>query len=156
MNIQELLSASRVNFNLQATTKSEVINELIDILDADGKLSDKEQYKAAVLHRETEFSTGIGMGIAIPHAKDSSVKEAALTLGISAKGLDYESLDETPAHIFFLIAVPADSNDVHLKVLSFISRKLMHQEVRDNLMSAKTYEDVLARLTNKNKGGFSL
>lgn len=144
MNIQDLLSASRVNFNLQSTTKSEVINELIDILDADGKLSDKEQYKIAVLHREKEFSTGIGMGIAIPHAKDASVKEAALTLGISAKGIDYESLDETLAHIFFLIAVPADSNDVHLKVLSFISRKLMHQEVRDNLMSAKTYEDVLA------------
>lgn len=144
MNIQELLSASRVNFNLQSTTKSEVINELIDILDADGKLSDKEQYKLAVLHREKEFSTGIGMGIAIPHAKDSSVKEAALTLGISKQGIDYESLDETLSHIFFLIAVPADSNDVHLKVLSFISRKLMHQEVRDRLMSAQTYEDVLA------------
>lgn len=144
MNIQDLLSASRVTFNLQSSTKSEVINELIDILDADGKLSDKEQYKVAVLHREKEFSTGIGMGIAIPHAKDASVKEAALTLGISNKGIDYESLDETLAHIFFLIAVPADSNDVHLKVLSFISRKLMHQEVRDNLMSAKTYEDVLA------------
>ena len=144
MNIQDLLSASRVNFNLQSTTKSEVINELIAILDADGKLSDKEQYKIAVLHREKEFCTGIGMGIAIPRAKDASVKAAALTLGISAKGIDYESLDETLAHIFFLIAVPADSNDVHLKVLSFISRKLMHQEVRDNLMSAKTYEDVLA------------
>lgn len=144
MNIQELLSASRVTFDLQSTAKSEVINELIDILAADGKLSDKEQYKAAVLHREKEFSTGIGMGIAIPHAKDASVKEAALTLGISKKGIDYESLDGTLAHIFFLIAVPADSNDVHLKVLSFISRKLMHQEVRDNLMAARTYEDVLA------------
>lgn len=144
MNIQELLSASRVTFDLQSTAKSEVINELIDILAADGKLSDKEQYKAAVLHREKEFSTGIGMGIAIPHAKDASVKEAALTLGISKNGIDYESLDGTLAHIFFLIAVPADSNDVHLKVLSFISRKLMHQEVRDNLMAARTYEDVLA------------
>ena len=72
MNIQDLLSASRVNFNLQSTTKSEVINELIAILDADGKLSDKEQYKIAVLHREKEFSTGIGMGIAIPHAKQAA------------------------------------------------------------------------------------
>ncbi|MBP2627158.1 MAG: putative IIA-like nitrogen-regulatory protein PtsN [Firmicutes bacterium] len=144
MNIQDLLSASRVKFDLQSNTKMDVINELIDILDADGKLSDKEQYKAAVLRREEEFSTGIGMGIAIPHAKDSSVKEAALTLGISKKGIDYESLDETAAHLFFLIAVPSDSNDVHLKVLSYISRKLMHQEVRDSLLSAKTYADVLA------------
>lgn len=144
MNIQDLLSASRVNFNLQANTKVGVIDELIDSLAADGKLSDKGQYKAAVLRREQEFSTGIGMGIAIPHAKDGSVKEAALTLGISKQGIDYEALDGTAAHLFFLIAVPADSNDVHLKVLSYISRKLMHQEVRDSLLSAQTYEDVLA------------
>jgi fructose-specific phosphotransferase system IIA component len=144
MNIQDLLSASRVNFNLQASSKTQVIDELIDILDADGKLLDKEQYKAAVLRREKEFSTGIGMGIAIPHAKDASVKEAALTLGISKKGLDYEALDGTSAHLFFLIAVPADSNDVHLKVLSYISRKLMHEEVRDNLLAATTFDDVLA------------
>jgi len=144
MNIQDLLSASRVNFNLQATNKTQVIDELINILDADGKLSNKEQYKAAVLHREKEFSTGIGMGIAIPHAKDASVKEAALTLGISKKGLDYEALDGTEAHLFFLIAVPANSDDVHLKVLSYISRKLMHEEVRDSLLAATTYDDVLA------------
>lgn len=100
MNIQELLSASRVKFDLQSTNKMDVINELITILDVDGKLSDKEQYKKAVLHRETEFSTGIGMGIAIPHAKDASVKEATLTLGISKQGLDYESLDGTPAIVF--------------------------------------------------------
>lgn len=144
MNIQDLLSASRVTFSLQSTTKIDVINELVDILDADGKLSDKEQYKAAVLHREKEFSTGIGMGIAIPHAKDNSVKEAALTLGISKQGIDYEALDGTAAHLFFLIAVPANSDDVHLKVLSYISRKLMHEEVRNSLLSAKTYADVLA------------
>ena len=144
MNIQDLLSASRVNFNLQANTKLGVIDELIDSLAADGKLSDKEQYKAAVLRREKEFSTGIGMGIAIPHAKDASVKEAALTLGISKQGIDYEALDGTAAHLFFLIAVPADSNDVHLKVLSYISRKLMHEEVRESLLAAQSYEDVLA------------
>lgn len=144
MNIQELLSPSRVNFHLTSNTKTGVINELIEILSKDGKLKDKEQYTAAVLRREKEFSTGIGMGIAIPHAKDNSVKEAALTLGISRTGIDYEALDGSLAHIFFLIAVPADSNDVHLKVLSYISRKLMHQEVRDRLLSAATYEEVLA------------
>jgi fructose-specific phosphotransferase system IIA component len=144
MNIQDLLSATRVKFNLEASNKEDVINELIEILHADGKLTDKAKYKEAVLRREKEFSTGIGMGIAIPHAKDSSVKEAALTFGIARAGIDYEALDGTAAHLFFLIAVPADSNDVHLKVLSYISRKLMHQEVRDKLLSAATYEDVLA------------
>lgn len=144
MNIQELLSASRVNFHLTSTSKAEVINELIEILDKDDKLANKEQYKAAVLRREEEFSTGIGLGIAIPHAKDGSVKEAALTLGISKAGIDYNALDGSLAHIFFLIAVPAESNDVHLKVLSYISRKLMHEEVRNRLLSASTYDEVLA------------
>jgi len=144
MNIQDLLSASRVKFDLQSSTKPEVIDELIEILAADDKLSDKAQYKAAVLHREKEFSTGIGMGIAIPHAKDKSVKEAALTLGISKKGIDYESTDGTDAHLFFLIAVPSESNDIHLQVLSFISRKLMHESVRDSLMAATTYDEVIA------------
>lgn len=144
MNIQELLSASRVKFHLMSSNKLEVINELIDVLNQDGKLLNKDKYKEAVLAREKEFSTGIGMGIAIPHAKDSSVKEAALTLGISKAGIDYEALDGSLAHIFFLIAVPAESNDVHLKVLSYISRKLMHQEIRDRLLSATTYEEILA------------
>ncbi|SFL63269.1 PTS sugar transporter subunit IIA [Pelosinus propionicus] len=144
MNIQELLSASRVKFHLMSSNKLEVINELIDVLNQDGKLLNKDKYKEAVLAREKEFSTGIGMGIAIPHAKDSSVKEASLTLGISKAGIDYEALDGSLAHIFFLIAVPAESNDVHLKVLSYISRKLMHQEIRDRLLSATTYEEILA------------
>lgn len=144
MNVQDLLAASRVKFNLTSNTKMDVINELVDILDKDGKLSDKDKYREAVLLRENEFSTGIGMGIAIPHAKDNSVKEAALTLGVSKAGIDYKALDGTLAHLFFLIAVPDNSNDVHLKLLSYISRKLMHEEVRDRLMSATTYDHVLA------------
>ena len=144
MDLQDLLSASRIKFNLTSQTKADVINELINILYEDGKLSNKDTYREAVLRREKEFSTGIGMGIAIPHAKDNSVKEAALTLGISREGIDYNALDGTLAHLFFLIAVPANSNDVHLKLLSYISRKLMHEEVRDRLLSAKTYNDVLA------------
>lgn len=144
MEIQDLLSASRMSFDLKAGTKADAINEMVDILNADGKLTDKEQYKAAVLHREKEFSTGIGMGIAIPHAKNAAVKEAALTFGISKKGVDYESLDGELAHLFFLIAVPANSNDVHLKVLSYISRKLMHEEVREKLLAATSYAEVLA------------
>ncbi len=144
MDIQELLSASRVKFHLTSNNKLDVINELIEVLNQDGKLLDKDNYTEAVLRREKEFSTGIGMGIAIPHAKDSSVKEAALTLGISKAGIDYEASDGSLAHIFFLIAVPAESNDVHLKVLSYISRKLMHQEIRDHILSAATYEEILA------------
>lgn len=144
MNLEELLSPARICFSLQSNSKSAVINELADLLDNDGKLSNKPQFIQAVLKREEEYTTGIGMGIAIPHGKDESVNEPALVFGISQQGIDYQSLDGTPAHIFFLIAVPPDSETMHLEVLSHISRKLMHQEVRDKLMAAVSYKEVLA------------
>ena len=140
MSTKDMFSEGRVSFNLKATTKDEVIDELIEILEKDGKILDKMQFKAAVLKREEEFSTGIGMGIAIPHGKSSAVKEASIVFGKSEKGIDYESMDGEPAHLFFLIAVPEDSNDVHLRALSEISRKLMHTEVREQLLSAQSYD----------------
>lgn len=143
MELRDLLKKERVEFNLKSKTKLDVINELIDILYKDGKVSDKEQFKKVVIKREEEFTTGIGMGIAIPHGKDSSVVEPSLVFGVSKEGIDYESMDEKPAHIFFLIAVPQKSNDEHLKILSMLSRKLMHEDVRQKLMSATSYEDVI-------------
>jgi PTS system nitrogen regulatory IIA component len=143
MDIEKLLAPTRVCFDLQAKTKNEVIEELIALLDADGILLNKEEFKQAVLKREEHYSTGIGMGIAIPHGKDASVKVPALVFGISKAGVDYGSMDDKPAHLFFLIAVPNNSDDTHLQVLSFISRKLMHEEVRSRLLSAQSYSDIL-------------
>ena len=142
-DIRELLSETRVSFDLKAKSKEEVINELIDILDRDGKLYDRGKFKEAVLKREQEFSTGIGFGIAIPHGKDDSVKEPAITFGVSKTGVDFNSFDGMPARIFFLISVPMESNDMHLKILSEISRKLMHENIRKALMNARVYEDIL-------------
>lgn len=141
MTTKEMFSKDRVCFDLKASTKSEAIDELIDILVRDGKIGDREEFKKAVLKREEEFSTGIGMGIAIPHGKSSAVKEASIVFGKSEKGIDYDSMDEKPAHLFFLIAVPEESSDLHLRALSEISRKLMHTEVREQLMKAKSFED---------------
>jgi PTS system nitrogen regulatory IIA component len=143
MEIENLLAPSRVCFDLQATSKNGVIEELIALLEADGILRDKEAFKQAVLKREEHYSTGIGMGIAIPHGKDESVKAPALVFGVSKQGIDYGSMDDQPVHLFFLIAVPNNSDDTHLKVLSYISRKLMHEEVRNALLTAKSYSDVL-------------
>lgn len=143
MELRDLLTKERVEFNLKSKTKLDVINELVDILYKDGKVSDKEQFKKVVIKREEEFTTGIGMGIAIPHGKDSSVVEPALVFGVSKEGIDYESMDEKLAHIFFLIAVPEKSNDEHLRILSMLSRRLMHEDVRQKLMSATSYEDVI-------------
>ncbi|KHD34657.1 PTS fructose transporter subunit IIA [Clostridium acetobutylicum] len=143
MSTKDMFSKERVTFNLKAKTKEEAINELIEILYNDGKVTDKEELKKAVLKREEEFSTGIGMGIAIPHGKCSAVKEAAITFGLSKEGIDYQSMDDKPAHLFFLIAVPEESSDIHLKALSEISRKLMHTEVREKIKNAQSFEEFI-------------
>lgn len=144
MSIKEMFSVSRMSFDLKASDKNSVLDELIAILNSDGKLYDTEKFKEAVLKREEEFSTGIGMGIAIPHGKSDTVKEACITFGRSDKGIDYGSMDGEPAKLFFLIAVPENSNDTHLRALSEISRKLMHEDVREKLYGAKSYEEFIS------------
>jgi len=146
MNITELLNVNLIKLELNSKTKEDVIKEMANILDENGKLLDKDKYIKAVTDREKEFSTGIGMGIAIPHGKSSGVKEAALVFGRSINGIDYQSMDDELAHIFFLIAVPEESSDEHLKILSQISRKLMHKELRKGLMEATSPEEVITLL----------
>jgi len=146
MNITELLNVNLIKLELTSKTKEDVIKEMANLLDEDGKLLDKEKYIKAVTDREKEFSTGIGMGIAIPHGKSSGVKEAALVFGRSTNGIDYQSMDDELAHIFFLIAVPEESSNEHLQILAQISRKLMHKELRDSLMSATSPEEIITLL----------
>ncbi|ERK28924.1 PTS sugar transporter subunit IIA [Clostridium intestinale] len=143
MEIKDMFSKERVCLQLGAKNKLEAIDELIDILVKDGKINDKETFRKAVLKREEEFSTGIGMGIAIPHGKSDSVNEAAIVFGKSDQGIDYGSMDDKPAHLFFLIAVPQDSNDIHLRALSQISRKLMHENVRNAIMNSSNFEEFI-------------
>lgn len=143
MEIKDMFSKERVCLQLGAKNKLEAIDELIDILVKDGKINDKETFRKAVLKREEEFSTGIGMGIAIPHGKSDSVNEAAIVFGKSDQGIEYGSMDDKPAHLFFLIAVPQDSNDIHLRALSQISRKLMHTDVRNAIMNSSNFEEFI-------------
>lgn len=143
MNTKDMFSKERVSFDLKAENKIQAIDELIEILYEDGKVRDKEEFKKAVLKREEEFSTGIGMGIAIPHGKNKAVVEPSIAFGKSKKGIDYQSMDDKPAHLFFLIAVPEESSDIHLKALSEISRKLMHSEIREMLMNATNFEEFI-------------
>lgn len=143
MEVKNMFSKNRVVFDLKSKTKDEVLDELIEVLAKDGKIIDKGVFKKAVLKREEEFSTGIGMGIAIPHGKSNSVKEASIVFGLSKEGIDYKSMDDEPAHLFFLIAVPEESSDVHLRALSEISRKLMHPETREGIYNAKSFEEFI-------------
>jgi fructose-specific phosphotransferase system IIA component len=146
MNITELLTVKQIKLELTSKTKEDVIIEMVKVLDENDRLIDKAKYLQAVIDREKEFSTGIGMGIAIPHGKSSGVKEPALLFGRSIEGIDYQSMDDEPAHLFFLIAVPEESSNEHLKIISQISRKLMHKELRDKLMKASSPEEVITLL----------
>ena len=106
------------------------INELVDLVNASGNLSDKEEYKRGIIAREEQSTTGIGEGIAIPHAKTKAVKKACLAAAVSQSGVDYESFDGSLAHLFFMIAAPDGANNTHLEVLSRLSTILMDEDFR--------------------------
>lgn len=143
MRITELLKKDTIILNLKSKSKLEVIDELVNKLDNAGRLNNKEEYKNAIWKRENEFSTGIGDGIAIPHAKTASVKTPALAFGRSKEGLDYESLDGSNAHIFFMIAASEGAHNEHIETLSRLSSLLMNKSFKNELMNAKSENEVL-------------
>lgn len=151
MKITELLKKDTIILDLNSNTKSEVINELVNKLNQAGKLNDKVEYKKAILAREEQFSTGIGDGIAIPHAKTSAVKVPALCFGRSKQGIDYESLDESYAHIFFMIAASEGAHNDHLDTLSRLSSLLMNEDFRKKLMEASSEDEILTLIDNQEK-----
>ena len=146
MRIVDLLKKQSIDLNAAVADKTAAIGHLVDLMEAGGNLNNKELYKERVLAREAEGSTGIGEGIAIPHAKTEAVNEPGLASMIVRDGVDYESLDDEPAHLFFMIAAPAGGADVHLEVLSRLSRMLMDDDFCDALMQAKTPEEYLSTI----------
>ncbi|MCD5415319.1 MAG: PTS sugar transporter subunit IIA [Clostridiales bacterium] len=145
--IKELLTENLVIGDLKATSKKEAILEMVERLDVNGKLVDKKMYLEAVLKREEEHTTGIGMGIAIPHGKTNAVKIPALVFARSEEGVEFDSMDGSPAHLLFMVAVPESANQEHLKILGLVSRKLMNKDIREKLMKSMTYEEVIAVLS---------
>lgn len=137
----DLINKDLVILDMKANEKNLAIKELADLLQ--DRVSNQQIYLQAVMKREEEFTTGIGMGIAIPHGRSNSVKKSSLCFGRSKKGINYNSTDGQPVHLLFLIAVPESSHDEHLKILSQLSRKLMHENIRQALLQAKTVDEVL-------------
>ncbi|GAA0318345.1 PTS fructose transporter subunit IIABC [Bacillus carboniphilus] len=149
MRITELLKADTIVLDLEATSKSDVIDELVQKLGSAGKLVDQEKYKEAILAREAQSTTGIGEGIAIPHAKTSAVQTPAIAFGRSKDGIDYESLDGMPAHLFFMIAASEGANNAHLETLSRLSSFLMDTNFRQTLLKAESVDGILAAIDQK-------
>lgn len=143
MNISEITNENMIQLNLSAKSKKDAIEELCDVLYTNGKLIDKKKFVKAVLKREKKVSTGIGMGIAVPHAKSRYAKEASFAFGRSTDGIDFKSIDGTPAHFIFLIAVPEGADQEHLDILSGITMKLMHEEIRNSIYNAQSASDIL-------------
>ncbi|MGN7408953.1 PTS fructose transporter subunit IIABC [Sporosarcina sp. SAFN-010] len=144
MRITELLTADTILLGLQGTDKPSVIDELVNVLDRAGKLNDPRAFKEAILNRESQSTTGIGDGVAIPHAKTSAVKVPAIAFGRSEVGAEYESLDGQPAHLFFMIAAEDGANRMHLKALARLSTVLMNEDVRKQLLAASSKEEILS------------
>lgn len=151
MKITELLTKETIIVDLKSNTKADVIDELTNKLDRAGRLRDKEEFKNAIWKRENEFSTGIGEGIAIPHAKTSAVRTPALAFGRSKSGIDYDSLDGNSSHIFFMIAASEGAHNEHLDTLSRLSSMLMNESFREKLMSASSENDILALIDSEEK-----
>lgn len=144
MKIQDVLNKNVMLFDLQATDKEGVINEMIQSLVDNGVVTDFETFKAGIMNREAQTSTGLGDGIAMPHSKNEAVKEATVLFAKSNKGVDYASLDGQPTDLFFMIAVPEGANDTHLAALAELSKYLMKPGFADKLRQASTPDQVIA------------
>lgn len=136
MDIRELLKQDLMVMDLQATTKQEVIDEMVHNLFVHGIIDDEAVYKKDILAREEESSTGMGDGIAIPHAHDTAVKTPAVMFAKSTQGVDYQSMDGQPAHLFFMIAAPEGGSNTHLKALAALSQVLLNADVVAQLKAA--------------------
>lgn len=144
MKIQDVLNKNVMLFDLQATDKEGVISEMIQSLVDNGVVTDFETFKAGIMNREAQTSTGLGDGIAMPHSKNEAVKEATVLFAKSNKGVDYASLDGQPTDLFFMIAAPEGANDTHLAALAELSKYLMKPGFADKLRQASTPEQVIA------------
>lgn len=144
--ITEILKPESVVLNLREKEKVEVIRELARPLFEQGLVENEEEFFSAILRRENLESTGIGSGIAIPHARTRAMKQTALAFGRSEQGVDFNSLDGKPCHIIFLIAAPEDKKTEYIMTLARVSKLLRKDEVRIALNKAASPEEVIAVL----------
>lgn len=142
MDLGTMVNERLVRFDFPGTTKDEVIKGVAELMYDAGKVNDLEAYMKGLLKREKEFTTGIGNGVAIPHCKDDCVIEAAFTLISLKNEIEWEALDNQPVRYIIMLAAPNSSDNVHLKMLSELARKLMDDDFRDGLLNAKNFDDI--------------
>lgn len=142
MKISDILKRDKIIAGLKGTTKEEAINELIDLLKGDERIIDLEKVRNSVLEREKIMSTGVGKGFAIPHGKTDAVREIVAAFGKTSQPLDFNSLDEEPVNLIFLLVGKDNLVGPHIKLLSRISRMMNKDEFRESLAKASTAEEI--------------
>ena len=143
MNIRKILTKELISLDLQGQTKEEVIEELIDLLVASGRVSQRKPAQKAIWDREKKMSTGMQNGIAIPHGKSNCVESLAVAVGIHKAGVDFQSLDQKPAHFVIMTLSPANRAGPHIQFLAEISRQLNEPAIRKRILEAPGKEDVI-------------
>lgn len=154
MKISDLLSSQSIQIGAAPADKSAAINQLADLMEKGGSISDKQQYLKDVLAREASCTTGLGDGIATPHAKSAGVKKAALAAMTVPAGIDFESLDGNPARLLFMIAAPEGAADAHIELLQQLSTMIMDNDFKEALIAAKSKEEFLKIIDDKEAGRF--
>ncbi len=149
MILTQILQASCVKVPLEGTEKKAVITELIDLLDANGQLLNKEEALEAVLNREQTRSTGIGSGIAIPHGKCKAVKELVMAIGLTAEPIDFDSVDGKPVKIIILLVSPSDQTGPHIQALAKISRLMLDEKFKESLEQAESANEAYELISKK-------
>ncbi|WP_436669320.1 PTS sugar transporter subunit IIA [Paenibacillus kandeliae] len=140
--LTDILTPQSIVFQLAGDTQDDIIDELIDVLDREDILTSKSQFKQAILEREQESSTGIGMNVAMPHGKSDAVKQPRIVFGMKREGVNWNSADGTEVRLIFMIAAPIEGeSDAHLKLLQMLSRKLMDDSFRERLLSVQSNQE---------------
>ncbi len=154
MEISKVLSRDRVIIGVKSTTKNDVIREMLEVAATSGKIRDKEKLLGSILEREKLQTTGVGLGLAIAHAKTSDVEGVVLSVGISQEGIDYDSLDGKPIHIIFLLTAAADKNTEYLSVLAKIARIFKEHNFREAVIHAESPAGVMNLIQQREEGQY--
>ncbi len=137
MRLSKMIKKSAIQLDLRSATKSEVLIELVDLLCAAYKLKDRNEILEAIIQREEKQSTGVGMGLAVPHAKTPAVGRLYVAFACHRGGIDFDSTDGEKAHLFFILVSPRDVSGPHIKALAHISRLVKHEEFREALLRCR-------------------
>ena len=148
MKLSKFCDENLIVFNLKARTKDEVIEELVDVAAGSNMIKDRDELLADIRERENLVTTGVGYGVAFPHAKTKSAKGIVIAFGVSKDGIEFDAMDHKPVHLFFLIAAPEDAVGAHLNVMARLSYLMKSEENREKLLAANSPGDVLALMDN--------